>query len=262
MPIILENGVLEFSNSDDRNEVFEQAKAIRDLQMQRDSKIFNEEQCRQDNERISKTLEFLFVAGGDFKGYIASKPEVENWRDALNYWVNNEGELGVGEKNPVKSLVYKKKDSNEVVVVVMPNDLDLPKDFLKKNKLERYNFPEDEGVVIPRTINPGTVTMLNKPVFFAIHDKMSEVGYCCNNLGSRYLSYSVDAQHHSKSMNNLTAHKFYFDGTTTDFKEKFSTRSEAVIADEKPSSIVESREEKKGFQVNHFAGDYFKYGRE
>lgn len=222
----------EFKTSDDFGSVMQTAKELRDEQLGADGKVFSPEQLQQDNARIQKTLEFLFAAGPNFTGYIANKMEIKDPRDALSSWVNGNGEFSAEFRNAVKSLVYRHKESGEIQIVVMPNDIDLPKDFIKKAKLERYEFPENEGVVIPRTINPGTMTMVGAPVKFFIHEQMNELEYCCNNLGSRFLSYSVSGAHHAAALQNLVASKVFFNGTTEDFLAKQNTPSSSTITEE------------------------------
>ncbi|MES2961623.1 MAG: hypothetical protein V4694_04500 [Pseudomonadota bacterium] len=209
-----------FSTSDNFENVLVQSQTYRDSAMQDADKIFTTAQKEQDNFRIRKTLEFLFAAGPNFTGFIANKPEISKAEDALGYWVNhNFGEFGVELKNAVKSLIYQNEESGEVYAIVMPNDLELPKKFLKDLKLKRYDFAED-GAVIPRTINPATVLMMAENKIFCIHEKMNELDYCCNNLGSRFLSYSVSGAHHAAAIANIAERKVTFNGEAQSLKDQ------------------------------------------
>lgn len=244
--------LFRFSTSGDFGDVFEQAKLYRDSAMEKEDKTFSASQKEQDDLRIEKTLQFLFAAGPDFEGFIANKPEISKAEDALGYWVNyNSGEFGVELKNAVKSLIYKNEESVDVYAIVMPNDLELPKKFLKDLKLKRYDFAED-GAVIPRTINPGTILMMEENKIFCVHEKMNELDYCCNNLGSRFLSYSVSGAHHAAAMAKNAG--IIFDGTAENLKIKIEEAQKVTI----PDNSVLSAEAMKALDMFR-KGDYYKY---
>ena len=133
----------------------------------------------------------------------------------------------------------------------MPNDLELPKKFLKDLKLKRYDFAED-GAVIPRTINPGTILMMEENKIFCVHEKMNELDYCCNNLGSRFLSYSVSGAHHAAAMAKNAG--IIFDGTTENLKIKIEEAQKVTI----PDNSVLSAEAMKALDMFR-KGDYYKY---
>lgn len=242
----IKNPLFSFSTSDEINAVFAMAKTYRDGE-----KVFSDTaEKEKDDVRIKKSLEFLFAAGPGFSGFIAAKPEIENPRDALPYWVNHDsGNQGVELQNAVKSLAYQNK-AGDIYVVVMPNHLELPKNFLKTLDLKRYDFAED-GAVIPRTINPGTMTMIDANIKFLIHHEMNNGDYRCNNLGSKFLSYSVSSEHHAAAMKNLTSEKIavaIYDGSLEDLATKITT----------PTANAISAEGQQALNLA-YKGDYFKY---
>ncbi len=228
----------KFSTKSDGNDIFGYAveKRAEELNKMSNKELLkngiNEAYLRDDDARIIDTIKFLINSRNDnFEFYINSKPLTRGCDEALKYRLNplkalkeNSSDIfGVGGEHETKSMVM--ENNNNIYYFIMPGNNNLNNDIVTNAGLSVANL--SKYGVVAYTFNPATVMSLSdkgKTVNVFIDQGLEKPEFLCNNLGSRFLSYTVNKEHSCQAIENLALQKGIelktYDGSFKDFMEK------------------------------------------
>ncbi len=183
--------------------------------------------AKSEREKILKTMREEGSLQREIQTNLESylKEDDSRIQDTMQYRLDpTKKALGVHGKHETKSMVMENND--KIYYFIMPGDTNLDNDIvaslgLSVAKLNKYG-------IIPYTVNPATVMSLGdksgKPVSVFIHKDLDEPEFLCNNLGSKFLSYTVSKDHSRKPIETLALEKGIevkrYDGSFGDFIEK------------------------------------------